>query len=75
MGKRDDLANLPSPGTQAMTRAEFQRLVKEGGLTLLFHNAETNVITAAAGKTGVQITLRPDLIWNGKTYVKKDEPR
>ena len=43
-----------------MTRTEFVRLVKKGTLTLLFHNAETNVVKAAA-KNGTIITLRPDL--------------
>lgn len=44
-----------------MRRAEFQRLVKKGVLTLLHHNAETGVVTAAAGLTRMQVTLRPDL--------------
>ena len=43
-----------------MTRAEFVRLVKRGTLTLLFHNAETNVVSASAS-TGAAITMRPDL--------------
>lgn len=43
-----------------MTRAEFRRLVKRGVLTLVFHNAETGVVTAATTR-GYKITLRPDL--------------
>ena len=54
-----------------MTRKEFQRLVKKGTLTLLFHNAETGAVKAAAGRTGVIIHLRPDIIWDGEKYVEK----
>ena len=55
-----------------MTRAEFARLVKRRTLTVLFHNAETNVVTAVCADTKMTITLRPDLEWDGKTYVKKE---
>lgn len=43
-----------------MTKAEFVRLVNEKILTLLFHNAETGVVSASC-VTGVVVTMRPDL--------------
>lgn len=44
-----------------MRRAEFKRLKEAGQLTILFHNAETGVVTGVIRATRVQVTLRPDL--------------
>lgn len=44
-----------------MRKVEFVRLVQRGTLTLVWHNAETGVVTATAGRTGVTVTMRPDL--------------